>query len=87
MMKVVFILVLGPMYDVSEYDVSTYQCTVLLYHPFIYQCTGVYSICCINALACICTVCMYRLKYMYQCIRTKTTLIGKEFKNKMYLES
>jgi hypothetical protein len=28
-MKVVFILVLVPMYDVSEYDVSTYQCTVL----------------------------------------------------------
>jgi hypothetical protein len=28
MMKVVFILVLVPMYDVSEYDVSTYQCTV-----------------------------------------------------------
>ena len=42
MMKDVFILVLVPMYDVSEYDVSTYQCTVLLYHPFIYQCTGVY---------------------------------------------
>ncbi len=36
MMKVVFILVLVPMYHVSEYDLSTYQCTVLLYHPFIY---------------------------------------------------
>ena len=32
-------------------------------------------------------VCMYRLKYMYQCIRTNPILIGKEGKNKMYLES
>ena len=31
------------------------------------------------------TVCMYRLKYMYQCIRTNPILIGKEGKNKMYL--
>ena len=77
MMKVIFILVLVPMYDVSEYDVSAYQCTVLLYHPFIYQCTGVYNV----------YVSMYRLKYMYQCIRTNPILIGKEGKNKMYLES
>jgi len=48
MMMVVFILVLVPMYDVSEYDVSTYQCTVLLYHPFIYQCTGVYMYVCVG---------------------------------------
>ena len=31
-------------------------------------------------------VCMYRLKYMHQCIRTNPILIGKEDKNKMYLE-
>jgi hypothetical protein len=30
-MKVVFILVLVPMYHVSEYDLSTYQCTVQYY--------------------------------------------------------
>ena len=51
----------------------------------------------INVLACILYmyvsmhwrvyVCMYRLKYMYQCIRTNPILIGKEGKNKMYLES
>jgi hypothetical protein len=84
MMKVVFILVLVPMYDVSEYDVSTYQCTVLLYHPFIYQCTGVYMY---VSMYWRVYVCMYRLKYMYQCIRTNPILIGKEGKNKMYLES
>ena len=58
MMKVVFILVLVPMYDVSEYDVSTYQCTVLLYHPFIYQCTGVYMY--------VCTVKVYVSMYQNQ---------------------
>ncbi len=63
MMKVIFILVLVPMYDVSEYDVST--------------CTGVYMY----------VICMYRLKYMYQCIRTNPILIDNEGKNKMYLES
>ena len=35
----------------------------LLYHPFIYQCTGVYM---------YMHVCMYRLKYMYQCISITT---------------
>ena len=73
MMKVVFILVLVPMYDVSEYDVSRisvqYYCIT---HSYI------------NVLACIC---MYRLKYMYQCIRTNPILIGKEGKNRMYLEN
>ncbi len=39
---------------------------------FIYKCTS---------------VSMYRLKYIYQGIRTNPTLIGKECKNKMYLES
>jgi hypothetical protein len=72
MMKVVFILVLVPMYDVSENDVSTYQCTVLLYHISMYW--RLY-------------VCMYRLKYMYQSIRSNSIIIGKEGKNKMYLES
>ncbi len=32
-------------------------------------------------------VCMYRLEYMYQCIRINPTVIGKECKNKLYLES
>jgi hypothetical protein len=41
MMKVVFILVSVPMHDVSEHNVSTHQCTVLFYHPFIYKSTGV----------------------------------------------
>ncbi len=41
----------------------------------------------INVLACSVYVRMYRLKYMYQCIRTNPILIGKEGKNKMYLES
>jgi hypothetical protein len=30
---------------------------------------------------------MYRLEYMYQCIRINPTAIGKECRNKMYLES
>jgi hypothetical protein len=32
-------------------------------------------------------VSMYRLEYMYQCKRTNPTAIGKECRNKMYLES
>ncbi len=75
-MKVVFILVLVPMYDVSEYDVSTYQCTVLLYHPFIYQCTGVYMYVCIGLS--ICT---------NVSDRTNPILIGKEVKNKCILRA
>jgi hypothetical protein len=31
-------------------------------------------------------VSMYRLEYIYQCIRINLTAIGKEFRNKMYLE-
>jgi hypothetical protein len=65
MMKVVFILVLVPMYDVSERISVQYY---LLYHPFIYQCTGVYM---------YIYVCMYRLKYMYQCIRITTNKSNK----------
>jgi hypothetical protein len=30
---------------------------------------------------------MYRLEYMYQCIRINPTAIGKECRNKMYLVS
>jgi hypothetical protein len=32
-------------------------------------------------------VCKYRLEYMYNCIRINPTVIGKECKNKMYLQS
>jgi 4-hydroxy-3-methylbut-2-en-1-yl diphosphate synthase IspG/GcpE len=32
-------------------------------------------------------VCMYRLEYMYQCVRINPTVIGKECKNKMYLQN
>jgi hypothetical protein len=32
-------------------------------------------------------VCMYRLEYVYQCRRINPTVLGKECKNKMYLES
>ncbi len=32
-------------------------------------------------------VAMYRLECMYQCIRINPTAIGKECRNKMYLES
>jgi hypothetical protein len=31
--------------------------------------------------------CMYRLEYIYQCKRINPTVLGKECKNKMYLES
>jgi hypothetical protein len=49
MMMVVFILVLVPMYDVSEYDVSVYSTNVSPIHISMYW--RVY-------------VCMCRLKYM-----------------------
>jgi len=32
-------------------------------------------------------VCMYRLEYQYQCIIINLTVIGKECKNKKYLQS
>jgi hypothetical protein len=32
-------------------------------------------------------VCMYRLEYMYQCIRINPTVIGKEGKNKKYFRA
>ena len=32
-------------------------------------------------------MCMYRLEYMYLCIRIKPTVIGKQCKNKIYLQS
>jgi hypothetical protein len=41
---------------------------------------------CVLVLAYLLYVCMYRLKYMYQCVRINPTLIGKECKNKMYLQ-
>jgi hypothetical protein len=63
------------MYDVSEYDVSNVSVYSTIVSPInISMYWRVY-------------VCMYRLKYMYQCIRTNPILIDKEGKNKMYLES
>ncbi len=59
--------------DVLMYlNMKLYQRTnVLLYSLFIYKCTSVSMY-----------LCMYRLKYMYQRIRTYPSLISKECKNK-----
>jgi hypothetical protein len=73
MLKVIFICTCISTDVVMYLNMELYQrINVLLYCLIIYT---------LNVLA------MYQLKYMYQCIRINSTLIGKECKNKMYLES